>query len=358
MRNAGLPVPGGARPCTAVSRTSHSRAPCWVSAHAVHGSLDVDDLKTRTGIAGKVAKAMETVIRGVKMKSRSVMAATTSSDRYWRCNFTRHIRAGFTDRTQNPLSKDSEENGGDDLPIRIGRVWYINRYGYEIRSIPNPNVAAGICSAGALVYNAESLYTSLMLRGIGAAFAGSITGLKLLSLSALDSVAMHGGRLRAVDRARAGAESQGDYTAYAGDEQQRSRQNFRRGNESVKSVAANGALSTSGAGAAAAGAEGVPHVNRGVLARLGVDCVRLGIKDKFIQSSKVANSVTLRISNQIACETIGNICLYVKTGNEKATGVLVISQQPTTPAPSRRVEPAGISDIESKFRKRFCAYHG
>ncbi|RYP10149.1 hypothetical protein DL764_000859 [Monosporascus ibericus] len=121
----------------------HSRVPSWVFAQAVYRSLDVDDRKTRASIAREAAKAMETV-----------------------------IRVAEDEEFEHSLSKDSDKNRGNDLPLRIRRVWYINPYGHEVRLIPNPKVLAGICSAGAVVYSVKSLYMSLMLRGGGAALAG------------------------------------------------------------------------------------------------------------------------------------------------------------------------------------------
>ncbi|TLS24458.1 hypothetical protein PpBr36_08157 [Pyricularia pennisetigena] len=70
------------------------------------------------------------------------------------------------------FSKDDEE----DLPARIGRVWYINPYGHEIWPVANPKVLAALRGAEAVVYSIGSLYTSiipsLILRGVGAAIAG------------------------------------------------------------------------------------------------------------------------------------------------------------------------------------------
>ncbi|KAI6351368.1 hypothetical protein MCOR25_009974 [Pyricularia grisea] len=70
------------------------------------------------------------------------------------------------------FSKDDEE----DLPARIGRVWYINPYGHEIWPVANPKVLAALRGAEAIVYSIGSLYTSiipsLILRGVGAAIAG------------------------------------------------------------------------------------------------------------------------------------------------------------------------------------------
>ncbi|KAI6570826.1 hypothetical protein MCOR06_011855 [Pyricularia oryzae] len=70
------------------------------------------------------------------------------------------------------FSKDDEE----DLPARIGRVWYINPYGHEIWPVANPKVLAALRGAEVIVYSIGSLYTSiipsLILRGVGSAIAG------------------------------------------------------------------------------------------------------------------------------------------------------------------------------------------
>ncbi|KAL8392985.1 hypothetical protein RB595_002974 [Gaeumannomyces hyphopodioides] len=73
------------------------------------------------------------------------------------------------------FSKDDEE----DLPARIGRVWYINPYGHEIWPVANPKVLAALRACDTVVYSIGSLYTSiipnLILRGVGAAIAGDAT---------------------------------------------------------------------------------------------------------------------------------------------------------------------------------------
>ncbi|KAL8305134.1 hypothetical protein RB597_003952 [Gaeumannomyces tritici] len=74
------------------------------------------------------------------------------------------------------FSKDDEE----DLPARIGRVWYINPYGHEIWPVANPKALAALRACDTVVYSIGSLYTSiipnLILRGVGAAIAGDAAG--------------------------------------------------------------------------------------------------------------------------------------------------------------------------------------
>ncbi|RYP26773.1 hypothetical protein DL767_007905 [Monosporascus sp. MG133] len=93
----------------------------------------------------------------------------------------------------------------------------------------------------------------------------------------------------------------------------------------MKSVGVNGAAGVSGAGAASTDVkrglaevrryvtllvylegEGMPHMDRGVLAWLGVDCARM--------YGGSAPAITRG--------TVGNICFCVKTGHEKAAGIL------------------------------------
>ncbi|CAI4218712.1 unnamed protein product [Parascedosporium putredinis] len=65
------------------------------------------------------------------------------------------------------FSKDQEE----ELPARIGRVWYINPYGQEIRIAANPRVVQALEQSDSVVYSIGSLFTSLIpnlvLKGVG-----------------------------------------------------------------------------------------------------------------------------------------------------------------------------------------------
>ena len=75
-------------------------------------------------------------------------------------------------RRQNiAISKQSEAS----LPARIERIWYINPYGQEMRPTPNPKVVEALNLADAVLYSIGSLYTSiipsLILQGVGAAIA-------------------------------------------------------------------------------------------------------------------------------------------------------------------------------------------
>lgn len=74
-----------------------------------------------------------------------------------------------------------------DLPSRIERIWYINPYGQEIRPAPNPKVLESLDAASAVIYSIGSLYTSiipcLVLRDVGARIASSGARYKILILN-------------------------------------------------------------------------------------------------------------------------------------------------------------------------------
>ncbi|PKS12750.1 hypothetical protein jhhlp_000960 [Lomentospora prolificans] len=71
------------------------------------------------------------------------------------------------------FSKEKEE----ELPARIGRVWYINPYGQEIRIAANPRVIQALEQSDSVVYSIGSLFTSLIpnlvLKGVGDVIASS-----------------------------------------------------------------------------------------------------------------------------------------------------------------------------------------
>lgn len=71
------------------------------------------------------------------------------------------------------VSKNKEA----DLPARIRRLFYINPYGEEIRLTANPRVIEALSKSSTVIYSIGSLWTSiipsLILRGVGAAIAGS-----------------------------------------------------------------------------------------------------------------------------------------------------------------------------------------
>jgi 2-phospho-L-lactate transferase/gluconeogenesis factor (CofD/UPF0052 family) len=73
------------------------------------------------------------------------------------------------------FSKD--ERGGQDLPSRIRRIFYVNTYGHEIFPAPNPAFVSSLLRCRTLIYSCGSLWTSLVpclcLRGVAAAIARS-----------------------------------------------------------------------------------------------------------------------------------------------------------------------------------------
>lgn len=79
------------------------------------------------------------------------------------------------------------QNGEDDLPGRISRIYYINPYGQEIRPAANPKILTALSEAKAIIYSVGSLYTSivpsLVLRGVGDAIAAAGASTKVLILN-------------------------------------------------------------------------------------------------------------------------------------------------------------------------------
>ncbi|KAI2464254.1 UPF0052-domain-containing protein [Annulohypoxylon bovei var. microspora] len=158
---------------------------------------------------------------------------------------------------------DFSKAGEEDLPARISRIWYINPYGHEIWPLANPKVLSAIGRAGAVIYSIGSLYTSivpsLVLRGVGAALAGSGVRYKVLILnstvdretgpSAAPLTAT--GFVKAI--ARAAAESQGEFAADG------------RGKGEARRYVTH-LIYLEG--------EGAPKVNKDELGALGVDCIR------------------------------------------------------------------------------------
>lgn len=162
------------------------------------------------------------------------------------------------------FSKADEE----DLPARISRIWYINPYGHEIWPHANPKVVDAIRRAGAVIYSIGSLYTSiipsLVLRGVGAALAGSGVRYKVLILnSSIDrETGPSTAPLTATDFvlaiARAAAESQGDF-ASSNDEGRD------RGEDVARYITHMIYLD----------GEGAPKVNKEELAGMGIECIRV-----------------------------------------------------------------------------------
>lgn len=158
------------------------------------------------------------------------------------------------------FSKSAEE----PLPARIERIWYINPYGQEIRPAANPKAVETLRAAEAVVYSIGSLYTSivpsLILRGVGDAL-----------------VKAHGIRYKililngSLDR-ETGASATGDSPMGAV--------------EFVEAIVRAGEESR-GAGGDGSSAghyvthvihlegEGTPKVDRGRLAGMGIECVRM-----------------------------------------------------------------------------------
>jgi len=79
------------------------------------------------------------------------------------------------------------QNGEDDLPGRISRIYYINPYGQEIRPAANSKILTALSEAKAIIYSVGSLYTSiipsLVLRGVGDAIAAAGASTKVLILN-------------------------------------------------------------------------------------------------------------------------------------------------------------------------------
>ncbi|KAH8780574.1 hypothetical protein F5882DRAFT_500841 [Hyaloscypha sp. PMI_1271] len=144
-----------------------------------------------------------------------------------------------------------------DLPSRIERIWYINPYGQEIRPAPNPKVLESLESASAVIYSIGSLYTSiipcLVLKGVGEKIRGSGVRYKILILN---------GSLDRETRA-AGCE----FTA-------------RDFIEAIAAACKGGEVGEEEWGMYVTHViylegEGTPRVEREVLGRAGVECVRI-----------------------------------------------------------------------------------
>lgn len=162
------------------------------------------------------------------------------------------------------FSKTSEE----PLPARIERVWYINPYGQEMRPPPNPKVLEAIGAAEAIIYSIGSLYTSivpsLILERVGESIACSNSArFKILILNG--SLDRETGGFSALDFVaaitRAGEESRGHTF-----------QSSESVNENLWSQYVTHLIHLEG--------QSVPRVDKGELAKWGVECVRLyGRKD-------------------------------------------------------------------------------
>ncbi|KAH8681667.1 hypothetical protein BX600DRAFT_491845 [Xylariales sp. PMI_506] len=163
------------------------------------------------------------------------------------------------------FSKVAEE----DLPSRIDRLWYINPYGHEIRPRANTKVTDAIEHASAVVYSIGSLWTSivpsLILRGVGRAISGSGVRHKILILNSSNDreTGPAGTPFTATDFvraiARAGAESQGDFSSSATGGGRSRLTEVRRYVTHV--------LYMEG--------EGTPKVDKAELLAFGVDCMRV-----------------------------------------------------------------------------------
>lgn len=225
-------------------------------------------------------------------------------------NFTRHISAGLADGStitgQNAISHPSEptalntsttttpqpeledqreedanppyalptlrqaaiafskaHEASPPLPARIERLWYISPYGGEQRPAPNTRVLSALNVAEAVVYSIGSLYTSiipsLILRGIGDAV--SRTRFKILLLNG--SLDRETDGYKASDFVAAvvwaGEESRGNITSLMGERPPLDEGTVRR--YITHLIHLEG--------------EGVPVVDKEVLAGWGVECVRL-----------------------------------------------------------------------------------
>ncbi|KAI1340329.1 UPF0052-domain-containing protein [Xylariaceae sp. FL0016] len=197
------------------------------------------------------------------------------------------LRKPYLNFTKNPGPSTPGHSDDDDLPARIARIWYINPYGHEIWPLANPKVLDAVRGARAVVYSIGSLYTSLVpslvLRGVGAAIAGSGIRHKVLVLNATvdRETGPSSDPLTATDFvraiARAAAESQGHFGPGDGGGADAGRGEA-SGNEKGVAMVLGARLSEvrryvthliymEG--------EGVPKVNKEELAALGVDCIRV-----------------------------------------------------------------------------------
>ena len=149
----------------------------------------------------------------------------------------------------------------EDLPTRISRIWYINPYGQEIRPAPNTAVLDSLEKASSIVYSIGSLYTSiipcLVLRDVGAAIASPLIKYKILILNgSLDreTRSVEGGDFSAADFARAIADAC---------------------NSSNPRKKAAGQVRDYITHIIYLHGEGTPRVDKGEMAELGIECVRI-----------------------------------------------------------------------------------
>ncbi|SLM38828.1 LPPG:FO 2-phospho-L-lactate transferase CofD/UPF0052 [Lasallia pustulata] len=159
------------------------------------------------------------------------------------------------------FSKSDEE----PLPARIERIWYINPYGQEIRPAVNPKAVETLRAAEAVVYSIGSLYTSivpsLILRGTGDALAKT-RGIKYKILILNGSLDRETGASAAGDKPM-GAVEFVEAIARAGEAS--------RGNGDWKGCPAGRYVTH----VVYLEGEGTPEVQKGRLAGMGIECVRL-----------------------------------------------------------------------------------
>jgi 2-phospho-L-lactate transferase/gluconeogenesis factor (CofD/UPF0052 family) len=208
------------------------------------------------------------------------------------------------------FSKDHDE----DLPARIERIWYINPYGQEMLPPANPRVVSAIKESQAVIYSIGSLYTSIIpsivLKGVGEALRSTPARHKILILNgSLDrETGPSSDPFSAFDFveaiARAGEHSSGRpwrpklHTSRSDDTLRSSAPPTpaatRHGEFLFPAAATNGHMHTHAPGHThthdpARGdvyrkyvthvihltGEGTPQVDRGYLASLGIDCLKL-----------------------------------------------------------------------------------
>ncbi|KAL8703538.1 MAG: hypothetical protein Q9201_003295 [Fulgogasparrea decipioides] len=190
--------------------------------------------------------------------------------------------------SQLTFSKTDEQ----PLPSRIHRIWYINPYGQEMSPSPNPKAISAIHASDAVIYSIGSLYTSLapslILNGVGEAISNG-PRFKIFILNG--SLDRETGGYEAVDFVKAVVECCCCYHRASTSSKPKM-----RSSQAPGSVATDDDTSkiTTGAGdqavVTAAAATTVrryvthlvhidhpsaPHVDRDVLTRWGVECVRL-----------------------------------------------------------------------------------
>ena len=164
---------------------------------------------------------------------------------------------------QAAIAFSKKQEASPPLPARIERVWYISPYGHEMRPAPNTRVLSALNAAEAVVYSIGSLYTSiipsLILRGVGDAVAK--TRFKILILNG--SLDRETDGFKASDFVaavvRAGEESRGNISPLIGEKPLLDEGTVRR--YVTHMIHLDG--------------EGVPVVDKEVLAGWGVECVRL-----------------------------------------------------------------------------------